>query len=214
MYFKERSEAGGKLADLLEKEDCKPDVILATSEQGFPVAKRLGERFSRPVDILLSENIEAPGSSIKIGAVASDGTLWLEDRIVENLGVGDRYIKGKRVRKTLQLQNKTMKYRGGRKSLDIKDRSVLLVDDGVSIGFRMKACLGSSTKSGAGEVVVASPVMSQHAAQELSIIADRAITLTSPRHINSITDFYRHSDTDYSSQLSEHMRSGGIEEPH
>ena len=133
--FRNRTDAGRRLADLLDDEDVEADVVLAVPRGGLPVGRVVADRLGVPLDIVAARKIGAPRNpELAIGAVASDGTVWLNDDLIENLGVQDSYLADHTERERAAAVEKVDRYRGDRPPRDLRGKTVVIVDDGVATG--------------------------------------------------------------------------------
>ena len=86
--FRDRADAGRQLADVVESHDVDAEIVLAIPRGGLPVGRVVADRLGVPLDIVVARKIGAPwNAELAVGAVASDGTVWLNDRIIDDLGV-------------------------------------------------------------------------------------------------------------------------------
>lgn len=191
MMFEDRMDAGEKLAQRIEEEDLEPDIALVVSKRGIPVADRVSRQLEIPVDMILAGKITAPGErKIPIGAVANDRTIWLKDELINELMVSEEYLSEMIEQELKRVRERLRNYRGGTGRPSLKDKNVVVVDDGVSSGLRMSACIGQVIKSAPEEVALATPVISSYAKDKLDYLVDNMLFLEHLRFLDSVDSCY------------------------
>jgi predicted phosphoribosyltransferase len=188
--LKNRDEAGKLLAQAL-KNAGKEAIVLAVPRGGvvvgFEVAKALGIQ----LDVIVTKKIGAPDNpELAIGAVAEDGTYILDDSIVRQLYVPKGYIEEEVERQRQEIQRRLQRYRGNVPYPSLKNREVIVVDDGVATGATLKATLRLVRSKGAKSVTVAVPVGPPDTIRELERLADRVVCLLMPEPFYAIGQFY------------------------
>ncbi|QLG62788.1 phosphoribosyltransferase [Halorarum salinum] len=189
--FQERTDAGGQLADVLDQDDVEADIVLGIPRGGLPVARPVANALDVPLDIVAASKIGAPSNSeLAIGAVASDGSSWLNDDLIEQLNVPDEYIERVREREAENARQKADQYRSDRDPPELAGNRVVIVDDGLATGATVRACLRHVDEAGAERVVLAVPVGSPDVIEELQTDADNVIAVESPPHFSAVGEFY------------------------
>jgi len=189
-YFRNRVDAGKQLASAL-KPVSKDAIVLAIPRGGvvvgFEVAKALGVQ----MDVVITRKISAPDNpEFAIGAVAEDGTAIMDDNIVGTLRVSEGYISEEVKRQKLEIKRRLLLYRGDVPYPSLKDREVIVVDDGVATGYTLKAAIMSIRKKGARTTIVAVPVGPPDTVRQLNRLADRVVCLRMPEPFYAIGEFY------------------------
>jgi predicted phosphoribosyltransferase len=189
--FKNRTDAGERLADVLDDHDVEADVVLAIPRGGLPVGRVVADRLGVPLDIVAARKLGAPQNpELAIGAVASDGTVWLNESLIGDLGVGDAYVEERIEREREAALEKVERYRGTRPPLDLRGKTVLLVDDGVATGATTIACLRQLRDADAERVVLAVPVAPPDTVERLRTEADEVVCVETPPHFGAVGQFY------------------------
>jgi putative phosphoribosyl transferase len=154
---------------------------------GFEVAKALGIT----LDVIVTKKIGAPDNpELAIGAVAEDGTYILDDSLVRQLYVPKGYIEEEVKRQREEIQRRLERYRGDVPYPSLKNREVIVVDDGVATGSTLKAALRLVHTKGAKSITVAVPVGPPDTVGELQRLADRVVCLLTPEPFYAIGQFY------------------------
>lgn len=160
MRFKNRREAGRRLARLLAGYAGRPDVIvLALPRGGVPVAYEVAEALNAPLDVLLVRKLGVPGQEeLALGALASGGAQVLNDDVVSSLGITDELITEIARHELLELERRERLYRGNRPARKLDGRTVIVVDDGLATGSTMRAAVTAVHKQNPACIIVAVPV--------------------------------------------------------
>ena len=175
------------LAGLVGKEA----IVLAIPRGGAVVGFEIARELKLSLDIIVPRKIGAPENpELAIGAVTEDGTIILDDKLLSYLRVPEAYIKGESEKQKLEIERRLKLYRGDVLRPDLKNREVIIVDDGIATGSTMKAALASVRKSGAKKVIIAIPVGPPSTIRELEKQADRVVCLYTPESFYAIGEFY------------------------
>ena len=192
VLFSDRVDAGRRLVSALRGLVDKDAIVLAIPRGGVVVGYEVAKVLGVPLDVIIPRKIGAPGNpELAIGAMTEDGTVLLNERLVEQLQVSDYYIKRESAAQKLEIQRRLKLYRGEVPYPSLANRDVILVDDGIATGFTMKAALASVRKRGAKTVVVAIPVGPPSTIMELEQEADHVVCLHTPESFYAIGQFYR-----------------------
>ena len=189
--FADRVEAGRRLASALAPFISKDAIVLAIPRGGVVVGFEVAHSLGIPLDVIIPRKIGAPDNpELAIGAMTEDGTIILDDRLVSYLKVTEDYIKEESERQRLEIERRLKLYRGNTPYPSLKDREVIIVDDGIATGSTMKAALTSVRKRGAKTVMIAVPVGPPSTIKELKKEADRVVCLHTPESFYAIGQFY------------------------
>lgn len=189
--FDDRTDAGEQLAERLQSAGVDADVVLGIPRGALPVARPVADRLGLPLDIVAAKKLGAPNNpEYAIGAAAADGSAWLNDEAIEQLGVSDAYLESERERAAETAREKEETYREGEPE-PIEDRRVILVDDGVATGATMLASIRRLKRVGAESIVVAVPVGPPSTLDRLRQEADDVIALDEPERFGAVGRFYR-----------------------
>ncbi len=202
--FKDRREAGRRLAERLSRlkgEDC---IVLSIPRGGVEVGFEIAKELEADLDVVVPRKLGAPGNSeLAIGAVAEDGSIVLNEDIVSFLGVDEEYIREEARRQLAEIKRRVSAYRAGGEAR-VKGRVVILVDDGVATGATIKAAIKSVKSKGPKKLIVAIPVGPKSVVEELKGEVDEVVCLEAPRSFYAIGEFYedfRQLDDDYVREL-------------
>jgi putative phosphoribosyl transferase len=201
-FFTDRIDAGKRLASELNDFSGKNGIVLAIPRGGVVVAFEIAKVLNLPLDIIIPRKIGAPENpELAIGAVAEDGTAILDNQLIKYLAVSKEYIALETNRQKHEIGRRLKLYRQDASYLNLKNRDVIVIDDGIATGSTMKAALASVRNRDAASVTVAVPVGPPSAIDELNEFADRVVCLYKPEYFQAIGEFY----TDFSQTPDEEV---------
>jgi putative phosphoribosyl transferase len=193
-YFKDRQQAGEILAPLLRKYQDNPDVIvLGLPRGGVVVANEIAKALLLPLDITCPRKIGAPHNpEYAIGAITETGEGVFDEEHIRSLGVSKKYITQEINHQKEIAQQRLSAYRGDRPPLNLKDKVVILVDDGLATGATMKAAIKSVSAQHAKKIVVAVPVAPESTYYEIEALVDEIICPFHPTDFYAVGQFYEY----------------------
>lgn len=186
--FLNRVDAGQRLAGALSAYDRNADaVVLGIPRGGVVVAAEVAKTLGLPLDIVVASKIGAPGNpEYAVGAVDADGEVLASSQTP----VSDAYLQEAADDRRAEVVRRLQAYRGERAPIDVRGRTVLVVDDGIATGLTARAAVHYLRRHGAGRVVVAAPVMPPGVAAGLGAEADELIALATPWDFSAVGQFY------------------------
>lgn len=193
MRFQDRVEAGQILAESLDAYKNRPDVVvLALPRGGVPVAFEVARALNAPLDIFLVRKLGVPGhEELAMGAIASGGVRTINEDVTETLGIPDEVIDAVTAKEQQELERREHLYRDGRPPLDVRGRTVILIDDGLATGSTMRAAAAALRKQRPARIVVAVPVGAASTCDEFRREVDEAICAVTPEPFFAISLWYR-----------------------
>jgi predicted phosphoribosyltransferase len=197
--FRNRREAGEKLAILLKDYRGRDVVVLAIPRGGALVAHVIKEKLQCDWDLIIPRKLGAPfNKEIAIGAVTQDGTLLLDEEMILYLNVSKDYIEEEKNRQIEEIKRRMKIYKADKAPVPLKGKKVILVDDGIATGFTVKAAIKSIQNAGAFELVIAVPVAPSDVLEELLEDVNRVVCLESPYPFYAVGMYYEdfHQTTD------------------
>jgi len=190
--FETRATAGAALADALAARGVDPTLVLGIPRGGLPVARPVADRFDAPLDVVAAKKIGLPSNPERaVGAVASDGSAWIDAAAVDRFGVSEDYLDAERARAAETAAEKVATYRDGRGELALSGERVAVVDDGVATGATARACLRQVREGGAERVVLGVPVGPPGSLADLEAEADAVVAVETPERFRAVGQFYR-----------------------
>lgn len=195
VVFHNREQAGEELARELARYRLEPPVVvLGIPRGGVPVAAKVAEALQAPLGVIVARKLGAPFQpELAIGAVAADGTLYLDRDIAEIAGAGDEYIERERRRQALEARLREERFDGARIG-SVEGKTVVVVDDGIATGATAIAAVRSVKAQGAARVVLAVPVGPPDTIRRLREEADEVVCLSEEPAFFAVGQFYEEFD--------------------
>lgn len=192
MRFKNRTDAGQQLAGRLQQYAGHSNaIVLALPRGGVPVAAEIAKRLRLPLDVLLVRKLGVPGHpELAMGAIAAGGIEVLNHALIAELRVPDALVQQVAVRERLELDRRDRLFRGDRTPPFVRNRTVIVVDDGLATGATMEAAIHALRRSDAAGVVVAVPVGARDTCERLGRMADAVVCLSMPEPMNAVGLWY------------------------
>ncbi|MCC6453356.1 MAG: phosphoribosyltransferase [Caldilineaceae bacterium] len=190
--FQDRFDAGRKLASKLEDYHARPNVVvLALPRGGVPVAFEVANSLNAALDIFLVRKLGVPGhEELAMGAIASGGVLVLNEAVVEALEIPRSVIDAVAKREQQELARREQAYRAGRPVPDLRDKTVILVDDGLATGSTMAAAVSGVRAQGAAKIVVAVPTAAPETCDAFEEYVDAIICAETPQPFFGVGMWY------------------------
>jgi putative phosphoribosyl transferase len=191
--FRDRKDAGRRLAERLARYRGEDSVVLALPRGGVPVGYEVARALKAPLDVFIARKLGAPNQpELGIGAVAQDGSRVLNERIIEEIGVSEEYIERVAAEEIKEAERRIKLFRGERPKPEVRERTAILVDDGIATGVTTRAAIEALRRRDPRRLVLAVPVCATHAAESLRREVDKLICLEAPSNLMAIGLWYRH----------------------
>ncbi|HWE84717.1 MAG TPA: phosphoribosyltransferase [Terracidiphilus sp.] len=205
MLFHDRTHAGQLLADRLVPYAGQPDLlVLALPRGGVPVAFEIARALHAPLDVWVVRKLGAPRQpELAIGAVAPGGVQVLSSRLIAELGIPPDELDHIVARERAELDRRLTAYRSNRPPVDVRGKTVLLVDDGLATGASMRAAVASLRPLDPARIVVAIPVADSAVCTRLTQQADQVVCLYTPPRLDAVGQWYE----DFSQTTDEEVRN-------
>jgi putative phosphoribosyl transferase len=194
--FKNRAQAGKLLAQRLSAYAHRADVIvLALPRGGVPVAYAVAGALGAELDLLIVRKLGLPRhEEYAMGAIGSGGVLVLQPGVPGLMGVTQQQVDAVIAREQAEIGRRERQYRGARPPVELRGRTVILVDDGIATGSTMQAAVLLARKQGAGKTVVAVPVAPPETIAVLAPQVDDLVCLQEPLMFRAVSQWYREFD--------------------
>jgi len=190
--YTDRHQAGRSLAaELLHYRQQRDVVVLGLPRGGVPVAFEVARALAAPLDILIVRKLGVPWQTeLAMGAIASGNVRVLNERTIDDLSIDAGTVDAVAARERHELERRERAYRQGRHAVDLKRKTVILVDDGLATGASMRAAVIAVRHQSPAKVVVAVPVGAAEACEQLSELADDVVCPYRPEPFFAIGRFY------------------------
>lgn len=216
MMFRDRADAGRRLAArLLHLKDRRP-VVLALPRGGVAVAFEIARLLAAPLDVVLVRKIGVPWQpELALGAV-SDGAApqtFIDAEMAKSLAIPEDYVRDETARQLAELERRRSVYCAGRPPIEIKDRTAIVVDDGIATGATMRVALRAVRQQEPARLVLAAPVAAAETLAVLSGEADETVCVETPQGLGAIgyyyADFHQMDDAEVTDLLARATVPGG-----
>jgi putative phosphoribosyl transferase len=198
--YRDRREAGQVLAEELASYRGTDNLLVfGLARGGVPVGWQVASSLGAPLEVFLVRKLGVPHwEELAMGALASGGGVVVNDSLVRNLGISEQALQAAIERETEELARRERAYRGGRPPVDVRDKTVILVDDGIATGASMLAAVRAVRAGNPARVVVAVPVGPASACRQLGEEADDVICASTPPGFEAVGqafgDFHQVTD--------------------
>jgi putative phosphoribosyl transferase len=191
--FCDRIEAGQLLAAELSQYENHPDVLIfGLPRGGVPVAYQVARAIHVPLDVWLVRKLGVPGQEeLAMGAIALGGVMLLNNEIISSLQISRSVIQQVAAAEKQELERRDRVYRGGRPLPELRDRIVMLVDDGIATSSTLRAAIAAVQQQQPQRIVVAAPVAPPSVCQALGALVDDVVCLFTPEPLYSIGMWYQ-----------------------
>jgi predicted phosphoribosyltransferase len=213
--YADRRAAGLELASRLTGYRGHADVVvLALPRGGVPVAHEIARELGAPLDVFLVRKLGVPGhAELAMGAIASGGVRVLNNNVVSWYGLTPAIIDQVAATEQLELERREQEYREGQAPLDLRDRTVILVDDGLATGSTMKAAAQAVRAQAPARIVVAVPVGAADTCRSFAGIVDEVVCARTPEPFSAVglwyRDFSQTTDDEVRELLQQHRAPAG-----
>lgn len=219
LSLQDRREAGrrlaNELADLRNRDDL---LVLGLPRGGVPVAYEVAMALGAPLDAYIVRKLGVPGhEELAIGAIASGDVQVLNDEIIDEGRISQGAIDAVVASELRELHRRERLYRGTQPPPNVRDRTVILVDDGLATGTTMRAAVQAVQQLGPREVIVAVPVASPSVCRSFEQVVDRIVCGATPDRFYALglwyEDFAPTSDEEVRTLLAEASQRPDIPSP-
>jgi putative phosphoribosyl transferase len=193
--FIDRRDAGRRLAEVLAQ--WLPDladgrlVVIGLPRGGVPVAAEVAAGLAAPLEVLVARKLGVPEQpELALGAIAEGGVRVINEDVRDAIRIGDGEVARIALREEAALVAEVARYRGGRSPLDVAERVVILVDDGLATGATARAAILALQQRRARRIVLAVPVAPRDTVEAFRAITDDIVVLATPRPFLSVGSAY------------------------
>ncbi len=185
--FRDRADAGRRLADLLGSYAEDRPIVLALPRGGVVTAFEIARALHAPLDVLVVRKLGAPAQpEFGVGAIAPGGVRIVDRASMRLAGMDDDDLRRVIAEETRELERRERRYRSGRGPLDVRDRTVILVDDGIATGVTARAAIAALRKAGAARIILAVGVCAPETAERLRGEVDDLVSVLVPDELAAV----------------------------
>ncbi|MFM2062898.1 MAG: hypothetical protein RLZZ507_2568 [Cyanobacteriota bacterium] len=192
LRFRNRTEAGQMLVHHLRDYTNQENLlVLGLPRGGVPVAFEVAKALNAPLDICIVRKLGVPGQKeLAMGAIASGGIGVLNYNVINTLGIDREAIQIVAAEELQELQRRDRTYRGNAPPINVKDKIVILIDDGIATGSTMRAAIAILKQQKPKKIVVAVPVAPASTYEQLQSEVDEIVCLQTPENLSAIGVWY------------------------
>lgn len=189
--FKDRIDAGQKLSQQLQQFGLNQNaIVVGLARGGVVVAAAIAKALHLPLDIIVVRKLGAPQNpELAIGAIAEE-SVYLDKEIIQSLNIFEQYIQEIIEKEKKIAIDRSKKYRHLKEKLNLKDKIVILVDDGIATGSTMKASIIAIQRQKPRKIIIAVPIAPIETIEKLKKEVDQCICLYSPDNFMAVGQFY------------------------
>jgi putative phosphoribosyl transferase len=191
MPFRDRREAGRRLAERLSGLRASSPLVLGLPRGGVPVAFEVAQALGAPLDVLVVRKLGVPFQpELGMGAVGEDGVRVLNPDVLRQAGVTETQLAEVEARERAQVEDRAVRLRRGRPAIPLEGRTVVIVDDGLATGGTARAAVHVARARGADRVILAVPVAPPETVAALRRDADDVVAVETPEPFFAIGGWY------------------------
>jgi putative phosphoribosyl transferase len=190
--YQDRAAAGRRLADALDSHRGEPVTVVALPRGGVPVAFEIARRLGAPLDLLLVRKVGAPGNpELGLGAVAEEGVRFLDEQRAREVGVDPRQLDDAIAHQAAEVERRRRMLRAIHPGSSIRDRVVILVDDGMATGGTMRAAAEAVRRRKPLRLIAAVGVASREALETVRPFVDELVCPLVPPALFAVGEWFR-----------------------
>ena len=191
MPFRDRREAGRRLAERLSGLRASSPLVLGLPRGGVPVAFEVANALGAPLDVLVVRKLGVPFQpELGMGAVSEDGVRVLNPDVLRQAGVKEAQLAAVEARERAEVEERAVRLRRGRPAIPLQGRTVVIVDDGLATGGTARAAVQVARARGADRVILAVPVAPPETVAALRRDADDVVAVETPEPFFAIGGWY------------------------
>lgn len=215
MRFKNRKEAGERLTHDLKQYANQPDVIvLGLPRGGVPVAYEVARGLNAPLDVWLVRKLGTPSQEeLAMGAIACGGTRIVNTDLVRSLNVSEQAINQVAAKEQRELERRKTAYRGDRPPLELRDRTVILVDDGLATGASMQAAAMALRQHNPQQIIAAVPVAAPETCHNFQAKVDKMVCSETPHPFYAVGLWYEEFDQTTDQEVRDLLEQSTSQQP-
>lgn len=190
--FTTRQEAGAILSQKLAHHKGTPAIVLGLPRGGIVVAFAVSHALTLPLDVLVVKKIPSPDQAeLGVGALAPDNVSYVNWKLSHRVGADEAYLRTKNRELDDKIKKKILLYRKGKKPLDVKNKTVIVVDDGAATGVTLEAAILWLRKKKAKKIVVGLPVAPPDVISKIKPEVSELVVVETPDYFSAVGQFYK-----------------------
>lgn len=201
--FADRVDAGRRLAEVLGDYQGRGDlVVYGLPRGGVPVAAEVARALDAPLDVLIVRKLGVPGQpELAMGAVASGGVRVLNEEVLRQINVTEEQVDRITEEQRREVREREERFRGDAEVPEVEGKTALVIDDGIATGSTMRASIEALRELGPERIVVAVPIASHSACNDMEKLADEIVCLETPNPFHAVGAWYDNFDQTTDSEV-------------
>jgi putative phosphoribosyl transferase len=193
--FRDRADAGRRLAELLAPLRDEDVVVAGLPRGGVPVAAEVAAALEKPLDVVVVRKLGVPMQpELGMGAIGEEDVIALNEALIAEVGLTADQVSRVAASERQELERRVRAYRGDRPPVPMEGRTGVLVDDGLATGYTARAAVSVARRRQAERVVLAVPVAPPEAVRELEEVADDVVAVEMPMFMAAVGSWYENFD--------------------
>lgn len=193
--FQDRKEAGRRLGKILKKFKLENPIVLAIPRGGVMVGYEVAKILKAPLDVIIARKVGVPSQpELGMGAVAEGGIEILDRELIKNLQIPKDAVERTIAEENSEIERRKSLYRDNKSIINIRDRVVILVDDGLATGVSARAAINSLKKLKPKKIIFAAPVCAKDTVKEMKNSVDGLFCILTPSEFSSVGLWYQNFD--------------------
>ena len=190
--FYDRAEAGKQLVQKLSKYKNKSDtLVLALARGGIVIGDVVSKKLNIPLDIIIAKKIGAPRNpELAIGSVAESGDPILNEELIGTYGITADYLDSEISKVREEIKRRVKTYRGNKSARNLKNKTIILVDDGIATGKTMEAAISYLKDKQVKGIIIAVPIIARDTQELLKKQVDKLVSVNAPELFFAVGQFY------------------------
>lgn len=208
--FKDRQSAGKLLVKHLKQYQGKENIlVLGIPRGGVVVAHEVAKSLKLPLDIIVARKIGVPNQpELALGAVDPDGSVIWEDQLMNDLRLKIIDLKDKVKEELAEVKRRESAYRQNKRLLNLKGKTVILVDDGIATGLTTQAAINYLKRHLVSKIILAVPLASKDVKERFSTLVDQLVILQTPEYFQAVGQFYHQFEPVEDNEVIEYLKHG------
>lgn len=207
LVFKDRLDAGSQLAENLKEFEGENTCIFALPRGGVPVAYKVYKKIGGQLDVAVVRKLGVPRhEEFAFGAIAPNNIEIINKEVIKALDLSEKQIDKVKEKEFKELKRRLEKYRNSIEYSSLNDKTALIIDDGIATGSTMKAAIEFIKSLKPKKLIVAVPVSSKEAADNISSLVDEFFCLNVPSVFNAVGEWYENFSQTSDDEVIEYLK--------
>lgn len=206
--FRDRKEAGRRLGKSLKKYQSENPIVLVIPRGGVVVGREVSKILKAPLDVIIARKVGVPSQpELGMGAVAEGGIEILDKDMIKSLQIPRSLMNEVIAKEKSEIERRKSLYRENKPIINLKNRVVILVDDGLATGVSAEAAVKSLKKLNPKKIIFAAPVCAKESVKNMRDLADEVCCLLTPSGFSAVGNWYQNFDQVTDEEVKEILRN-------